>query len=210
MRPPVLKREGRRERKKQEARAALLDAALALFGERGIYATRVEDVTDRADMGKGAFYNYFDSKEAIVGALLQQGSALLDSDYFLPLRAADDLPARIRAVVRAHARFLADRPAYAIVFHQARGLLELHLDGQAPLRVGLEQYLRRVARALFPKFDSDDSTPRAALEAAAVVAGAVAGHRSFALAAGLDASVELVIATLIKGLPGAKLTSGRK
>jgi AcrR family transcriptional regulator len=35
MRPPVLKREGRRERKKQEARAALLDAALALFGERG-------------------------------------------------------------------------------------------------------------------------------------------------------------------------------
>ena len=63
----------RRQRKKETTRKALLDAAIALMAERGLYATRIEDITERADLGKGAFYNYFLSKDALVAALAKAG-----------------------------------------------------------------------------------------------------------------------------------------
>ncbi len=59
----------RRERKKLETRQALLEASLALFREKGYQATTVEEITDRADVAKGTFFNYFASKEALLDDL---------------------------------------------------------------------------------------------------------------------------------------------
>jgi len=59
----------RRERKKLETRQALLEASLALFREKGYRATTVEEITDRADVAKGTFFNYFASKEALLDDL---------------------------------------------------------------------------------------------------------------------------------------------
>ena len=59
----------RRERKKQETRQGLLEAALALFRERGYDETTIEEITDRADVAKGTFFNYFPSKEALLSEL---------------------------------------------------------------------------------------------------------------------------------------------
>jgi AcrR family transcriptional regulator len=41
----------------------ILEAAAAVFAERGFRATRVADVAERADIGKGTVYEYFRSKE---------------------------------------------------------------------------------------------------------------------------------------------------
>ncbi len=56
---------GRRERSRLETRRKIIAAAMQLFGERGFAETRVEDITERADVAKGTFFNYFPSKEAI-------------------------------------------------------------------------------------------------------------------------------------------------
>ena len=61
--------QGRRERTRQETKRKLMAAAMTLFGERGFLETRVEDITSRADVGKGTFFNYFPSKEAILQRL---------------------------------------------------------------------------------------------------------------------------------------------
>lgn len=44
---------------------ALVAAATTIFAERGLAATRVSDITDRAGASKGAFYLVFESKEAL-------------------------------------------------------------------------------------------------------------------------------------------------
>lgn len=62
---------GRYERRRAETRARLLAAARELFGERGADATRINEITDRADVGFGSFYNYFDDKHAIVEAVVR-------------------------------------------------------------------------------------------------------------------------------------------
>ena len=59
-------RSGRRERHRTETRDRLYRAALALFAERGFLETTVEDITEKADVGKGTFFNYFPTKEHIL------------------------------------------------------------------------------------------------------------------------------------------------
>ena len=59
----------RRERKKRETRQRLMGVALRLFRDQGYNATTVEQITEAADVAKGTFFNYFDTKEAILPAL---------------------------------------------------------------------------------------------------------------------------------------------
>ena len=195
---------GRRERRKRATRQALLDAALELFGERGLYVTRVEDVTERADVAKGAFYNYFDSKTALVAALVAESAELLDER----LRAAPPaagLPARLDAVALAHERFFRAAPGRALVFHQARGLLEVDDEATPQLQAAFTDYLGKLARYLFP--DEPKLTP-AQLDAASATAGAIAGYRSFKRAAGLTTRGAEVARLLVAGVPG--LTAHRE
>ncbi len=60
----------RRARRREQTRAKLLDAARALFARQGVDNTRISEITDEADVGFGSFYNHFDSKEAILEAVL--------------------------------------------------------------------------------------------------------------------------------------------
>ncbi|HZX32851.1 MAG TPA: TetR/AcrR family transcriptional regulator [Rhodocyclaceae bacterium] len=48
-------------------------AALELFVEKGFAATRLDDVAKRAGVSKGTLYLYFDSKEALFKAVIQEG-----------------------------------------------------------------------------------------------------------------------------------------
>jgi AcrR family transcriptional regulator len=53
-------------------REAILDAAERAFGELGFADAKMTDVAERAGMAAGTLYNYFDSKESIFGALVEQ------------------------------------------------------------------------------------------------------------------------------------------
>lgn len=57
---------GRRDRKKQETRAALERAALELVAERGIGGVTVEDISQAVDVSSRTFFNYFSCKEEAV------------------------------------------------------------------------------------------------------------------------------------------------
>ena len=50
---------GRRERERLARRRAMLDAALAVFGDKGFDGATVDEIAERAEFGKGTLYNYF-------------------------------------------------------------------------------------------------------------------------------------------------------
>lgn len=55
-----------------DKREAIIEAALDLFVERGFYGTAVPEIAERAGVGAGTIYRYFESKEALVNAIYKQ------------------------------------------------------------------------------------------------------------------------------------------
>ncbi|MBJ7354942.1 MAG: TetR/AcrR family transcriptional regulator [Thermoleophilaceae bacterium] len=62
----------RQTRRKNETRAKLIAAARVLLARQGAEATRIQEITEEADVGFGSFYNHFSSKEEIVEAVLSE------------------------------------------------------------------------------------------------------------------------------------------
>lgn len=62
-----------RKRRKEARPSELLAAALDLFVEKGFAATRLEDVASRAGVSKGTLYLYYENKEALFKAVIQEG-----------------------------------------------------------------------------------------------------------------------------------------
>jgi AcrR family transcriptional regulator len=192
---------GRRERRKARTRQALLDAAMALFRDHGIYGTRIEDITERADLGKGAFYNYFDSKDAIVAALLADAVDRLERDYLSRTVAHGAIAERIASLVSEHQLFFDEHPHYALLFHQARGLLQVRSGGNERMREVFADYLDRLGRRLPGASDDGNGwTAEERLDIAAALAGGIAGYRSFRVAAGLIPKPETARDSLAAGL----------
>lgn len=61
----------RRERERNQRRQEILDAARYVFAEKGFADATLDDVAMRAEFGKGTLYNYFENKEALFVAVLE-------------------------------------------------------------------------------------------------------------------------------------------
>src|SRR3974390_361025 len=62
---------GRRQRRATETRVRIFRCALALIAERGLPNVTVEDITEAADVGKGTFFNYFQTKDHVLGVMAE-------------------------------------------------------------------------------------------------------------------------------------------
>ena len=63
---------------RSERRQQLIDAAWRCAGRMGYRDLTVDDICAEAEVSKGAFYGYFDSKQDLLVALLEEDAAELD------------------------------------------------------------------------------------------------------------------------------------
>ena len=64
--------QAKQRRAPTERPGEIIDAALALFVEKGFAATRLDDVAERAGLSKAAIYLYFADKSALFQGVIQQ------------------------------------------------------------------------------------------------------------------------------------------
>ena len=60
---------GRREKRKQEIRSRIEEAAYRLFREQGIEETSIEQICVEADVARRTFYGHFPNKHSLMGGL---------------------------------------------------------------------------------------------------------------------------------------------
>ncbi|MCP2339960.1 TetR family transcriptional regulator [Actinomadura rupiterrae] len=115
---------GRRERKKQATREALLDAAFRLFAEQGFEATTVEQIAEAVDVSARTFFRYFASKEDVaLTSQEEQFYAMLDEFRRRP----------------------ADESVLSAMRHSGTRLIEaMEADGQADERMSRFDCLMRL------------------------------------------------------------------
>lgn len=82
-------REPSRTARREATRERVLDAALAVFAERGVIGSSVEDICERAGFTRGAFYSNFADKTELVDSLVAREHArviaALDANLALTL-----------------------------------------------------------------------------------------------------------------------------
>lgn len=148
----------------------ILDAALDEFTERGFDAARMEDIARRAGLSKAGVYLYFESKEALLKALIQaKVQPLAEQASKLAAAGEADPMGSLRLLARMAAARIAEPKIFAIprlviglsgrfpeiadfyrthVVEQARGALE-HLLNAAMAQGQIRQVDTRAASRAF-------------------------------------------------------------
>ncbi|MFT3764948.1 MAG: TetR/AcrR family transcriptional regulator [Minicystis sp.] len=120
--------------KKEDKRQRLLRAALELFAERGFHGTAVPLVAERAGVGAGTVYRFFESKEELVNEVFRDAKARLQT----ALTDGLDLTLAPKPLFDAFwARLVAFARAEPIAFHF------LELQDHAPYLDARSQTLER-------------------------------------------------------------------
>jgi AcrR family transcriptional regulator len=86
--------------RRAETRQRLLDAAADLFAARGVEASSVDAIAERAERTSGAIYDHFGGKEGILFALLEGWVDDVAAVITAELVAADTLDDRLAALWR--------------------------------------------------------------------------------------------------------------
>jgi AcrR family transcriptional regulator len=106
----------------EERPRQILDAALEVFGERGLAGARLDDIARRAGVSKGTIYLYFPNKEELFREVVR--AIVVDRLRQAAARAGEGDPVdELKRYLRAHWDFVRS-PEFQTIFRLVTG--ELH------------------------------------------------------------------------------------
>jgi len=109
----------RREREKQELREAILGAAQELFLAHGYEGLSMRHVAERIGYTPTTIYLYFEDKDDLLFAVMDQAYDRFTADLEAAYRSTDDPLQRLRSLTQAYIRFaLQNQEAYQMIFMQ--------------------------------------------------------------------------------------------
>ena len=149
-------------KQEQSARSqnALIEAATALFAERGYRETSVQAIAARAGVSRGSIFWHFESKEGLLWAVAARAFEAWETEVLVPdVGKATGIEAVSRALA-AHRRFLTERGEdlrlfYVLMFEALGPRPEL-----APEFAKLHANLRSMTVGLDPAGDRSGGDPR--------------------------------------------------
>ena len=132
---------GRREERKAQNRAKLLEAARKVFAEKGYGEATARDIVRETDLATGTFYNYFDDKQDVFMALLdemgEKGRALARAQRQDSARSLEE---RISNAFRAYFEWAVAENAMFDVFRRNAGVIAF-LPDREPFELGISEFI---------------------------------------------------------------------
>lgn len=149
---------GKREQNKQANRAAILDAAQRLFLERGYDAVTIRDVIRQTGLAAGTFYNYFDAKEDLLRALVEDRIQAMTQELRRVRGAARSLDEFVQgAYLAAFTAIVQDPVLYNLMLRNEAAVRSLYQDAVMGLSTrALRDDIRdAIRRGIMPALDAD-------------------------------------------------------
>jgi len=94
----------------------ILEAALAVFAEKGFFVSRISDIADRANVADGTVYLYFKNKDEILATAITTAFETFMNNARTELEEITDPVERLRRLARLHLEALGGNRNAAIVF----------------------------------------------------------------------------------------------
>jgi len=191
------KTNSRGQKRVAKTRRKLKEAALGVFSEKGFEAATVEDITDKADLGKGTLYRHFADKEEMMVALIEDAIDNLINrlrSYPSPPETLEDV---LEHFLNAHYDFFVENSEEFILLFQGRLFLKLHGDVPEDLEEPYMRYLREIEQQV-SQFEPLKITPPKIRRLACAVAGFTSGYFSFAMICMDDDEIDSSIGPLRK------------
>ena len=172
------KKRSRQARRVKATRGKLKDAARAVFAEKGLDVPSIDEITERADVGKGTFYYHYDDKDDLVREMVEEMLAELRGEIARQCEGLTDLRKVLDTLIGAHIDFFSSRWEDFVLYFQGRADLKLQ-EGYAGLERPFREYLEEI-ETLLESVIQYDLSPTHLRRIACVVAGFVSGYYSFA------------------------------
>ena len=130
---------GRREERKAQNRAKLLEAARKVFGEKGYGAATARDIVRETDLATGTFYNYFEDKQdafmALLDEMAEKGRAIARAQRQDSARSLEE---RISNAFRAYFEWAVSENDTFDVFRRNAGVIAF-LPDREPFELGITE-----------------------------------------------------------------------
>ncbi|HID95604.1 MAG TPA: TetR/AcrR family transcriptional regulator [Candidatus Latescibacteria bacterium] len=137
----------RRERERLRHRQEILDAALALFSEKGFHNVSMHEIARKAEFAVGTVYKFFENKEDLYKALVLEQAEKFHRALTEAIEGSVDEIEKIRNYVRVKGEvFAANVSMIRLYFAETRGAsfnIKAGLDSH--IRKRYEKFLRRLA-----------------------------------------------------------------
>jgi AcrR family transcriptional regulator len=157
----------------------LITAARAVFAEKGLDLATIDNITERADVGKGTFYNHFHNKEYLIRELIREVLRELVAAIDNEVADADKVNEVLERIIVAHVNFFGGRWEDFTLYFQGRADLTLE-EGYEGLESPFVEYLHCIEKHLDSAIKKR-VPPRTLRRIACAVAGQVSGYYSFVL-----------------------------
>jgi AcrR family transcriptional regulator len=184
----------RQERRTSATRQRLIEAARAVFAEKGLDLASIDDITERADVGKGTFYYHFPSRAKLIRELVRTMLGELNAAMHRGCDDKTDLTSLLDTLIQVHIDFFSNRWEDFTLYFQGRADLTLEVSYagiETPFLeylVTIETLVGGVVRYHLPK--------KVLRRIACAVAGLVSGYYSFAVIASEGEDIDDVFRSL--------------
>jgi AcrR family transcriptional regulator len=121
-----------------------------MFNQKGLDATSIHDITERADVGKGSFYRHFSGKDELKDELVGRAVENLVSRLGAYRGRWKDLPEAIDGLLQAHLAFFHESPNQFAMLFQDRLLIGQQQAKPDELEGPYLKYLQEVQGQLDP------------------------------------------------------------
>ncbi len=169
----------RTEKRVAKTKKKLLAAALEVFSEYGVDATTIDDITQRADLGKGTFYRHFSDKAEIMSCLVDQAIENL-IEKLQKVESVTTIEESLDCIIDVHYRFFLEHQEEFILLFQGRLFLKLDRQITEQMEEPFNRYFEAIENLLSP-YVSEKMDLLRIRRFACAVAGFVFGFFSFAM-----------------------------